>query len=117
MSKKRSLNKILNRFQNCRSVQEIQKELEKNKLDLDKSPEFVTDFIVSQFVEDVYRNMDEMGISKQELLDRIKKLDSGKYSGGEYIIKTFFEDSIHPRILIMAIMACALEKQIKITLE
>lgn len=56
-----------------RTANEIQSEMAKVHLDLDNDPVFVADYLKGVLVEDILKQMEEAGVSRNELAQRLGK--------------------------------------------
>jgi transcriptional regulator with XRE-family HTH domain len=90
----------------ARPTKEVLRELEARRVDLDNDPEFIADFLKAQFVEDVYKAMDETGINKNKLAEKLGK--SRQYVG------RVLNETANFTIETMAEISCALGKKIVI---
>jgi transcriptional regulator with XRE-family HTH domain len=89
-----------------RPTEEVLRELEKEKVDFDKDPEFVADFLKAQFVDDIYRAMEEKGINKNQLAEILGK--SRQYVG------KILNETANFTIDTMAEISCALGRNLDI---
>jgi transcriptional regulator with XRE-family HTH domain len=101
----RDLQEIL---QQTRATEEVLAELEKGKVDFDQDPEFVADFLKSQFVEWIYEAMEERRINKNQLAAMLGK--SRQYVG------RVLNETANFTIETMAEISCALGKKLEISM-
>jgi transcriptional regulator with XRE-family HTH domain len=91
-----------------RPTEEVLAELEKEKVDFDQDPEFVADFLKSQFVEWIYEAMEEKRINKNQLAAMLAK--SRQYVG------RILNETANFTIETMAEISCALGKKLEISM-
>jgi len=87
-------------------TEEVLAKIDESRLNLDSDPKFVATFLKGQFVADVYRAMDEMGINKSELADRLGK--SKQYVG------RILNETANFTIETLAEISCSLGRKVAI---
>lgn len=95
-------------FNNSMPISESIKSLEENPLNLDRDPEFVADYLKSQFVNDILNVLKNKNISKTNLAERMGK--SKQY------ISRILNETANFTIDTIAQLCCALDIDINIHL-
>jgi transcriptional regulator with XRE-family HTH domain len=105
MDKSTELDKLLD---STPPVKGILESLKANKTDFDKDPEFVTDYLKGQIVEDILSAMKENNISKAVLAQKLGK--SKQYIG------RILNETTNFTLKTIAEITCALNRKVVISL-
>ena len=106
--KNKKVNKdILEFFDNIPTTEELLKEIDKLDIpDWDKDPEFVADYLKGRITEDILTAMEEKGINKSQLAEKLGK--SRQY------VNRILNETANFTLDTLAKFACALDCEIEV---